>query len=206
MLVDIVDSRHLTDRAETQSAIEAAFARADAIAPASQPLQATVGDEFQGVWPDLAGALRGTLAARLALPDGVDCRFGLGLGEIRDIPGARAVRLQEGEGWTLARTAIATAHRNAEKRVPSCRSWAESTDARDVAVANGYLLARDAVLAGMSARARRLAFGTLQGAAQRDLADAEQVTPSAVSQALRSSGATSLIAGFDALGATGQDG
>jgi len=63
------------------------------------------------------------------------------------------------------------------------------------ALVNAYLLARDQIVSTMNPRARRLLLGQLLGSTQAQLAAAEGVTQSAVSQNLSRSGANALAAG-----------
>lgn len=205
---DMVGSRKLTDRASSQRALDAAIARVDQDLPvAERPLRPTVGDEQQGVYATLDAALGALLLLRLALPDGVDCRFGVGIGALGTVP-SEAVRtgIPDGPGWWAARAAIDHVHALQERAVPSARTWvvaheSESDAAHAAArLANVYLLARDELVDGMSERARRLAYGRCLGVTQRALADAEGITQSAVSQALASSGAAALVEGFRHLG------
>ena len=126
VIVDLVDSRRISDRRVTQVAILAAFARVDDVVIHDQPLHATVGDEFQGLYPTLALALEGTLLARLALPAGIDCRFGLGLGDAVDVGPGVGGAVQDGSAWWGARKAIDEAHARENSRTPSVRSWFRS--------------------------------------------------------------------------------
>ena len=201
VIVDLVDSRQIEDRRGTQAAILTAFAGITDVDGHTQPLHATVGDEFQGVYPTLSVALEGTLLARLALPAGVDCRFGLGLGEVVDVGEGVVGAIQDGSAWWRAREAIDEAHTREDGRTPSVRSWFRSADTKNAqqSLVNAYLLARDQVVGAMSDRARRLAFGTMIGRSQAELANSEGITQSAVSQSLRRSGGASLIAAVEEL-------
>ena len=109
VIADIVSSRELDDRRTAQRAIEFAFAKVVDILPAHarpvRPFAAVVGDEFQGAFPTLRAALAATLLVRLALPAVLDLRFGLGLGEVEEIPSTSG-SLSEGPGWWAARAAI----------------------------------------------------------------------------------------------------
>ena len=82
VIADIVGSRALPDRERAQEQILAAFAAAEQDVPPLRPAWASVGDEFQALhrtWPD---ALRLTVRVTLALPPGLDLRFGIGLGPV----------------------------------------------------------------------------------------------------------------------------
>jgi hypothetical protein len=200
---DIVGSRLLADRAAGQRAVERAVARADTDLPgAERMLTPTVGDELQGVYPNLSTALAALLLVRLALPDGVDCRFGVGVGAIGTIASDAVGTIAEGPGWWAAREAIEAVHALQSRTVPGARTWVvadagESAETRDaVRLANAGLLARDHLVTAMSERARRLTYGRCVGTTQRELAASEGITQSAVSQLLATSGASAIVEGY----------
>jgi hypothetical protein len=205
-IADIVGSRLLEDRSGAQAAIESAIARVDDDLPlARHRLAATVGDEFQGEYATLVDALRSLLLLQLALPDGIELRFGVGVGPIEEVasPGGK---ISDGPGWWAAREAIDRVHRLQDRAVPSARTRVVAGVGEDAVMktearmANAYLLARDEMVAAMSERARRLTYGRCLGRTQRQLAAAEGITQPAVSQALAGAGAPAMIAGFAALG------
>ena len=78
VVIDISRSREHPDRVELQAEVSAVFATLNTLVPAVQEVEATIGDEFQGVYADIPSALRATLLALLLMPEGVECRFGLG--------------------------------------------------------------------------------------------------------------------------------
>jgi len=205
VIVDVSKSRSHADRRALQEEIEEAFGRVNDAVDSLQPLAPTVGDEFQAVYATVAAAARATLLARLHLPDGVDCRFGLGLGEVAEIGTGVAGVLQDGSAWWSARRAIDEARRHEYSRLGFVRTWFTSStaeqnadDASSEALMNAYLLGRDQIIGSMNPRSRRLLLGQLLGTTQSDLAAQEGITQSAVSQNLSRSGANALIAG-DAL-------
>lgn len=197
MLIDLVDSREIPDRSAVQRRIEKGFAQVEESIPALEALHPTVGDEFQAVYPSVPEALRATLQVRLSLPEGIDCRVGLGRGEIRAIGTGVSGELQDGPGWWRARAAIERAHSLEDGPVPTARGWFIASEApgAEEATVNAYLLARDTLVGALSARDRRLVLGTARGRSQRDLAEQEAVSQSAVSQALRRAGAGALLTG-----------
>ena len=205
VIADLVDSKNISDRRSAQESIAAAFALVDALVPHDQSMRATVGDEFQAVYSTIARALEATLLARLALPAGIDCRFGLGLGQVIDVGDGIAGSVQDGSGWWLARDAINQAHAREDSRTPSARAWFSAGDGDVVreGLVNAYLLARDHVVGSMTERSRRLVFGSMLGSSQAELAETEGITQSAVSQSLRRSGGASLIASIEQLRAGG---
>ncbi|SFR55061.1 SatD family protein [Microbacterium azadirachtae] len=199
VILDIVGSRALDDRTGAQRALDETIARVEKDRPlATSPLRPTVGDEQQGVYPTLDAALAALTLLRLALPEHVDCRFGVGVGPVEEIASA-AGGLPEGPGWWAARTAIEHVHALQKRTVPGARTWVAVHEAQPEAArllahqANIALLTRDQLISDMSARTRRLTYGRCLGVFQRDLAAAEGITQPAVSQALASSGAGAVI-------------
>ena len=109
LIVDIVRSRELPDRQEAQARIEETFRTVEGVVAFARPLWPTVGDEFQAVLPHLSDALTATTMARLLLPEEIDCRFGLGAGEIHDVGKGVTGPIQDGSAWWCARERLAPA-------------------------------------------------------------------------------------------------
>jgi hypothetical protein len=204
VIVDVSRSRTHADRAALQRDVQEAFARVNAAVASAQPLEPTVGDESQAVYADLASALRATLLARLELPDGVDCRFGLGLGELATIGSGVVGAVQDGSAWWSAREAIDEARKHEYSKLAFVRTWyrvssdpgaTDDTTATSEALVNSYLLARDHIVGTMTPRSRHLLRGQLSGATQIELARLEGISQSAVSQSLSRSGANAIVAG-----------
>lgn len=200
---DIIGSRQLGDRVEAQRRFDETIASAEADLPlAIQPLSPTVGDEQQAVYATLDAALASLLLIRLALPDGIEFRFGIGIGEVGRVPSAAVPGgIPEGPGWWAARSAIEHVQVLQKRAVPEARSWVvahESADTSPTEVrwANAYLLARDELVGGMSERIRRLTYGRCLGRTQRELAMQEGISQSAVSQSLAAAGASAVVEGF----------
>lgn len=205
LIGDVVKSRASGDRAALQRELVEVLQAVNALEPAEQALTATIGDEFQGVYLDVRAALRATLLLRLTLPEGLDCRFGLGAGQISVVGRSPYGLTQDGSAWWSAREAIEEAKRREDRRNRSLRTWfVASPDApapvADPALVNAALLARDEIVTAMNARSRRLTRGHLLGQTQRLLAEQEGITQGAVSQNLRSSGGLALIAGHELMG------
>ena len=202
LIVDIVKSRELHDRVGAQRSIREAFEQAHAAHPMDRRLWPTVGDEFQAIFRTLGDALLTTFLVRLTLPEGVDCRFGLGRGETTDVDEQAPGFIQDGSAWWNAREAIEETHRREHGSEPYLRSWFASNDAgaaADTALVNGFLLLRDASISSMRPRAKRLTAGMLLGSSQSELARQEKITQSAVSQSLRRSGGSALLAAHQEL-------
>ncbi len=199
VIADIIGSRALPDRAGAQSALDAALAtvRRDGPVPETA-LHPIVGDEFQGVYRRLDDALAALLLLRLALPEGVDLRFGVGIGDVGVIPSS-AGDISEGPAWWAARAAIEEVERMQRRTAPTLRTRvaaAEGEDASALPIVNAYLLARDELIGALSERTRRLVLGRCRGVTQRELAAAEGITQPAVSQSLTTAGASAIVEGY----------
>lgn len=205
VIADIIGSRALPDRSGAQRDIEATLARVEHDHPvAVTPVAATVGDEFQGVYARLPDALLSLLLVQLALPEGIELRFGIGVGAVGPVD-SDTRGISDGPGWWAARDAIDEVHRLQDRAVPSARTRVVGSPEEDAAMstgirlANAYLLARDELVGAMSPRVRRLTYGRHLGLSQRELADAEGITQPAVSQLLAAAGVGAVLAGMTAL-------
>jgi hypothetical protein len=201
---DIIGSRQLADRTGAQRAFDETIARVERdFSVATQGLRPTVGDEQQAIYPTLEAALGAILLLRLALPDGVEFRYGIGIGDVGTVPSAASAQgIADGPGWWAARTAIERVEALQKRAAPQARSWivahesARNQSAAAVRWANAYLLTRDEIVGAMSERVRRLTYGRCLSQTQSELAAAEGITQSAVSQSLSTSGAASIVEGF----------
>lgn len=175
---DLVRSRRAADRSGVQDAVAAALARVEASVPSVDGLHPTVGDEFQGVYPSLAAALRVSLLARLELLDVIDTRYGIGAGDRVVLDDTRTPPLQDGSGWWSAREAI-----DALGASRTRRTWfLAAGEPEPPAAVNALLLCRDALVDRIGPSARPMLLRALQGASQRQIAAEEGVSASAVSQ------------------------
>lgn len=190
LIGDLVASRLAPSRAKAQEALVAALATAAGLAPSLQAPAATIGDEFQSTHETVADALLAALIVRLALPEPMDARVGIGLGSVEIVGRSEYGLTQDGPAWWNARDAIGEVERRVGRQT-SLRTWVQLGG-----TVNAYVMARDHVVSGFDGRQRRLVLGLLQGRTQRDLAEAEGISASAVSQSLRRSGAFAVIDGL----------
>ena len=177
LIGDLVGSRSVTDRSAVHGSLLDALAAANRQVPAEQPLEPTVGDEFQGAYAALADATHAALVVRLHLLPVVDVRAGIGQGEARTLDESRTPRIQDGPAWWAAREALEHLGR---PRNAGLRTWYVGEGAP---AENAYLTCRDGLVDRLSERGHRMLALALQGRTQREIAAAEQVSPSAVSQA-----------------------
>jgi len=201
MVGDLVGSREVTDRRGLHRRLLGALTQVNEELGEEvlDPLRITVGDEFQGRFATLGAALAATLRLRLALSP-ADIRFGIGWGEVTVLDDDGT---QDGPGWWAARNAIegveqarqesATAQaRNASRR-------AEAQEGPGEAEVNAALLCRDHLVGSLDDRSRRVLGGTMAGRTQAEIAEAEGVSPSAISQRVRRDGLGLILAAHDEL-------
>ncbi|MCD9198558.1 SatD family protein [Aeromicrobium wangtongii] len=208
VIVDLVGSRRHTDRAWVHARMMEALQQVNQEVDFDQPLEPTLGDESQARYLSVESALRATLALRLALPEELDCRAGIGVGEVEDLGRTPYGPLQDGPAWWAARDAIVEAKSRESVRDRTLRTWYQVSErlvgpSRDeyppAELVNAFLLTRDEIVTQMSGRSRRLLRHLLAGASQVEMAVAEGISTSAVSQNLRRSGAFAVQSSQDQL-------
>jgi hypothetical protein len=173
---DVVKSRQLADRERTQADLVVALAETAVAVPGVQPLEPTVGDEFQGAYATLGDATHVALLIRLRILPQADVRLGIGFGETTVYDRTRRPLLQDGPAWWAAREAL---EHLARPRRSTQRTWYVGPES---ARANAFLLCRDALVDRLSDRGWRMLRMSLQGSSQREIAEAEGISTSAVSQ------------------------
>jgi len=197
LIGDVVASRQSTNRRRLHQALEAALSDTNARVEHIEPLEITVGDEFQGVYAHLGEALEAALRTRLALRPEAETRYGLGRGTTTTLDEARGIK--DGPAWWAAREAIVeverTAGRAALGHVHTAYRLAEGEgdDSGTALAVEAALHCQDHMVGSLSERSGRLLKGLLDGMTQRDLAAAEGITPSAVSQRVRADGLAVIV-------------
>ncbi len=174
LIGDLVSSRELADRAAAQRLLGAALDEVNEVLHPVQPLEPTVGDEFQGAFGNQPDAIVAALLVRLAVMNVVDVRCGIGYGEVSVHDAQRRPLLQDGPGWWEARAALDSLDHNSRRR-----TWVAGPESELV---NAFLLTRDQLIERFNDRGLRILRLALLGRSQKDIAVAESVTPSAVSQ------------------------
>lgn len=177
LIGDIVGSRRLDDREHAQVVVNTALEAVNRTVAPLQRLSPSVGDEFQGTYAELWQAVTASLLIRLELTGGIDVRCGLGEGEVAVIDRRRHHPPQDGPGWWSARAALDELDKPSRKH---SRTWFQGLGSSHV---NAYLLVRDAMVFRMSDRHQRVLRLAIDGATQAEIAEAEGITQSAVSQA-----------------------
>jgi hypothetical protein len=203
MLVgDVIASRAVADRAALHSALLRAIERinvelADEVV---DPVRITVGDEFQGRLESVGAAVHASLLLRLDLLPRADLRFGVGWGSVTvlDEDGT-----QDGPGWWAAREAIQwvakTQGQAALGQVRTAYRLGEGSAGPGEAAVNAAMQCRDHLVGSLDDRSRRILGGLLSGAKQADIAQAEGISASAVSQRVRRDGLGVLVSATNEL-------
>lgn len=191
LIGDLVASRQATSRAVAQERLIDALAAAAELVPSEQRPAPTIGDEFQSTHATVHDALLTALVVRLALPEEMDARVGIGVGAFEVVGRSEYGLTQDGPAWWNARDAIGEVEQRVARQ-SGLRTWVH-----EGGTVNAYLMARDQVVSGFDGRQRRLTLGLLQGRTQRELAAAEGISASAVSQSLRRSGALAVVDGVE---------
>lgn len=181
LIGDVVGSRRTTDRSGVHRAVTAALEQvADGAIDAPK---FTVGDEFQGSYPTAGAAIDAALSLRLSVSPNVDVRFGIGWGTAAVLDAETGI--QDGPGWWAARAAIQqTAKAQRQPGFTRTRTTFRALDNSrdDDAAINAALLCRDHLLGSLSDRSLRILKGLMNDQTKKELAAAEGISPSAVSQ------------------------
>jgi SatD family (SatD) len=178
---DVVGSRRAGDRSDLHRRVSTALHEvADG---AIGPPAFTVGDEFQGSYPTVGAAIDAALRMRLLLAPEVDVRFGIGWGSVAVLDSDAGI--QDGPGWWTAREAIQqTAQTQRQPGFTLVRTTFRADEGTrvDVASVNAALICRDHLLGSLDERSLRIVKGLMAGQAKKELAAAEGISASAVSQ------------------------
>src|SRR6187401_1229365 len=101
VILDIVGSRDLPNRADAHRRVLETFAQIDGRWKPVRSIYPTAGDEYQAVYDALPDALAAVTAGVLLLGDGPDLRCGVGRGEIVDVDAGSGIT--DGSAWWNAR-------------------------------------------------------------------------------------------------------
>jgi hypothetical protein len=199
---DVVGSRYAGSRSALHASLVEALTEINGTMAPVVPFRITIGDEYQGCFTDVGSALTATLRLRLELLPEIDLRHGVGWGAISVL--AESPRVEDGPGWWAARAAIdevkADQERPGLRHVRTAYAGSEKADGPDEAAVNAALILRDQVLGGLSPRSLEVLRGLLAGRTQKEIAEDEGVTPSAVSQRVRNDGLAAVLAADEMLG------
>jgi len=181
LIGDVVGSRRVADRSGAHRAINRALR--DVGAGAIDAPAFTVGDEFQGSYGTVGAAIDATLSIRLAVAPDIDVRFGIGWGAVSMLDPEAGI--QDGPGWWAAREAIewtASVQRQPGLAMVRTSIRVAGVDRTDADAINAALLCRDHLLGSLDDRSIRIVKGLLTNQTKKNIAAAEGISASAVSQ------------------------
>src|SRR5512139_989629 len=167
LIGDVVGSRRVADRSAAHRALNHALHHVGA--GAFDPPAFTVGDEFQGSYPTVGGAIDAALTIRLAVAPDVDVRFGIGWGVVTVLDPETGI--QDGPGWWAAREAIEwTADAQRQPSLALVRtSFRAGEDRPDGDAINAALLCRDHLIGSLDDRSLRILKGLLTNQTKKDI-------------------------------------
>ena len=181
LIGDVVGSRTVADRAGAHHLLNQALR--EVAGDAVDPPAFTVGDEFQGAFTSVGLAIDAALSLRLAVAPEIDVRFGIGWGAVTMLD--EAAGIQDGPGWWAAREAIewtASAQRQPGLALVRTSFRGAAKTRVDVDAINAALICRDHLLGSLDDRSTRIVKALLKNRTKKDIAAAEGISPSAVSQ------------------------
>ncbi len=181
LIGDVVDSRSAADRRALHRDLTKAL-RANATGATDAPAM-TVGDEFQATYPSVGEAIAAAWALRLALAPDIDVRFGIGWGPVTVLD--ETTGIQDGPGWWSAREAIewtADAQRQPGLTLVRTTYRCSQPHGPDVGAINAALMCRDHMFGSLDERSMRILRGLVSNRSKKELAAAEDISASAVSQ------------------------
>ena len=112
---------------------------------------------------------------------GIDIRFGIGWGAVMMLD--ERAGIQDGPGWWAAREAIEwTASAQRQPGLALVRMSFRGDDRDDVDAVNAALICRDHLIGSLDDRSIRILKGLLSNHNKKDIAAAEGISASAVSQ------------------------
>lgn len=202
VLGDLVRSREAADRQAVHRRVRDVLAQVNEVVPPATPLRITAGDEFQGTFRQLGEALTAATLVRLRLAPEIDVRIGLGWGEVTLLDAEQDT--QDGPGWWAAREAIewveSSQAQPPTRSVRTAYRRSEGGSGPDPHSVNAALLCRDQVMGSLDERALRILRGMMNDQTQAEIAGAEGISASAVSQRVRRDGLAILVAAAAELG------
>ena len=212
LIGDVVGSRGFTDRRDLHARLAGRLEELNVLLRGeegesgaelvSTPLWITAGDEYQGAFPTLGTALRASRWLRLSLLPEVDVRQGVGWGPVEVL--GEEPHIEDGPGWWAARAGVEAVEQDAQRpghrRRRTAYRRAEGYDGPDPDAVNAALVLRDEMIGGLSDRSLGVLRGLLSGRTQREIAEKEDISASAVSQRVRHDGLAALVASEGLMG------
>lgn len=200
LLGDLVASRHHPDRRALHRHLVTMLDAVNAMVPAVQATAVTVGDEVQGTYASVGLALDAAFRLRVAMLPQADIRCGVGWGAVTVLD--PVTNIQDGPGWWAAREAVEVAEMDAAspmlRSVRTAYRRAGAGGPPEPAI-RAALVCRDHLLGSLDERSLTILRGLMAGRTQKDIAAELDISPSAVSQRIRTAGIGPVLAAHEAL-------
>jgi hypothetical protein len=194
MIGDVVGSRSARSQEGMFVTLQEAHGWLNERVETVEPVDLTVGDEFQGIYPHVRSALRAAVLLRLYLRGSYDSRFGIGWGEVTTVTPEKAPMAQSGAGWWRAREAIEEVAALARRRgwPRSLRTRVRGLDPSLEAAVNAFLLCQDHLIDRMDSKDAQIALALFEGRQQAEVASRLQISQSSVSRRQAENGPASV--------------
>ena len=192
---DVIDSRSVENQQRLLSDLGGVLAAVNSEVASSQPLQVTIGDEFQGAYETIEAALRATLLVLLHAKAFKEVRLGIGWGSISVSEREVLPLRQSGPGWWNARQAIDELKRDEKRnKLPkTVRTRFMSENDAQMALVNALLVSRDHIVFGMDPTDARIALLLHKGKSQIEISRAIETSQSNVSRRANDNGPMTLV-------------
>lgn len=196
LIGDIVGSRRAADRRRLHERLTEVLAEIEKQLPPLDPVAMRAGDEFQFSYPTVGEALHAGFLIRVALAPEVDVRFGIGWGPVEVLDADSG--MQDGPAWWQARTAIETVEARAAhagtKHARFCYRGGPDGEGPSEPAIDAALMCRDQLMGSLDTRAVRILGGLVAGRSKAEIARAEGISASAVSQRAQRDGLDVIVA------------
>jgi hypothetical protein len=196
LIGDLVGSRTAADRRALHQRLSRALSAVHRQVPSLDPPTILAGDEVQASYATVGNALHAAFLLRILLAPETDIRFGIGWGRVEVLDQER--RTQDGPAWWQARTAVETVEARAlhpgTRHARFCYRAAPDGSGPDEAAVEAALLCRDHLMGSLDNRSMRILGGLVAGRSKTDIARAEDISTSAVSQRTQRDGIDVIVA------------
>ncbi|MBO0811153.1 MAG: hypothetical protein J2P23_03810 [Microlunatus sp.] len=196
LIGDLVGSRTATDRRALHRRLSSALAAVQDKVPSIDPPAILAGDEIQASYPTVGEALHAAFLLRVALAPDTDIRFGIGWGRVEVLDAEH--RTQDGPAWWQARAAIETVAGRAQhpgtRNARFCYRASPDGEGPNEAALEAALLCRDHLIGSLDTRSMRILGGLVAGRSKTEIARAEDISTSAVSQRSQRDGLDVIVA------------
>jgi hypothetical protein len=192
---DVIASRSVGNQQGLLSSLGEVLAAVNSEVASWQPLQITIGDEFQGAYETIEKALSATLLVLLNAKGFREIRLGIGWGSVsvseRNVMPLR----QSGPGWWNARDAIDEIKRDEKRnKLPkTVRTRFKGDDDAQTTLVNVFLASRDHVVSRMDPTDAKIALLLRRGQTQIQISRAIGTSQSNVSRRANDNGPMTLV-------------